>query len=170
MNFNQAEIRTEAVRKRIRVARLACAIGFVALVIGVALVGSKVAHQHWLRAHGVLVNASVNGQVTGCDSEGSNAYVPLTFIASDGRRVRVSLPAQGCPNLSVGSRTWIYYNAAQPTDAILESAPDLDLAGWWEIILAIAGLVTLIIGCFIWFRARKAIRSLAETAKPVQTA
>jgi hypothetical protein len=167
MDLDQTKV--AAVRKRIRVARLACAIGFVALVIGVALVGSKVAHQHWLRAHGVVVHATVNGRVTGCDSEGSNASVPLTFIASDGRRVQVSLPAQGCPNLSVGSRTWIYYNPTQPTDAILKSAPDLDLVGWWEIILAIAGSITLIVGCFIWYRARKAIGSVAETVKPIQT-
>ena len=157
----------DVLRKRIRVARLACAIGFVALVIGLALVGSKVAHQHWLRAHGVLLHATVNGQVTGCGSDGSNAYVPLTFIASDGERIHVSLPAQGCPNLSVGSRTWIYDNRAQPTDAMLESAPDLDLAGWWEIILAIVGLTTLIVGCFRWYRAHKAYRSLVKNTQPI---
>jgi hypothetical protein len=169
MDLNQSEMGTAAVRRRIRVARLACAIGFVALVIGVALVGSKVAHQHWLKAHGVLVHATVNGRVTGCDSEGSNAYIPLRFIASDGRRVQVSLPAQGCPNLSVGSRTGVYYNPTQPTDAILENAPDLDLVGWWEIILAIAGLATLTVGGFMWYRARNAITSVAETAKAIQT-
>ncbi|MGO8860716.1 MAG: DUF3592 domain-containing protein, partial [Acidimicrobiales bacterium] len=144
-------------RKRVRIARLACAIGFVALVVGVAFVASKVEHQHWLRAHGVLIHATVNGEVTGCSSDGSNAYVPLTFTTSDGQRIHVHLPAQGCPNLSVGSRTLIYYNPARPTDAILENAPDLDLAGWWEIIFATAGLISLIVGSSLWAHANKAL-------------
>ncbi len=156
-------------RKRVRVARLACAIGLVALVVGVALVGSKVEHQHWLRAHGVLTHATVSGEVTGCSSDGSNAYVPLIFLASDGRRIHLHLPAQGCPNLSVGSRTLIYYNPAQPTDAILKNAPDLDLAGWWEIILATAGLISLIVGCWVWYHANKVRIAQAETPQPIQS-
>ena len=49
-----------------------------------------------------------------------------------------------------------------------KALPDLDLAGWWEIILAIAGLTTLIIGCFRWFRAHKAYRSLVKNTQPIQ--
>jgi len=170
IGHSQAEVSAVAGRKSVRSARIACAIGLVALVAGVVLVESKVSHQHWLRAHGVLIPATVTGQVTGCTSDGSNAYVPLRFFTSDRQRILVNLPAQGCPKLPVGSRTGVYYNPAQPTDAILKAAPDLDLAAWWEIILAIAGLVTLIIGSYLWYRGNNEVRSHSGTSQPTKGA
>ena len=170
VGHSRAEVRAVAGRKSARTARIVCAIGLVALVAGTVLVQAKVAHQHWLRAHGVLSLATVDGQVTGCTSDGSNAYVPLRYSTSDRQRILVSLPAQGCPNLAVGSRTWVYYNPVEPTDAILKAAPDLDLAAWWEIILAIAGLITLVIGSFLWYHASKNSRSPIGISRPIDRA